>query len=105
MGASIRIVNNRLGEMRAKLPQATELAIDKFLADVDMYASARTPRRTGYLANARSRGKGWIQWDALYAAFVNFGTRYMAARPFATDAFNRASPGLMAALKDLESFL
>lgn len=105
MGVTIKVVHNRLPEMAAKLPVATELAIDKFLGDVDGYATARTPVRTGYLKNARSRGKGWIAWDAGYAAYVNFGTRHMAARPFASDAYNRALPGFMAALADLERFL
>lgn len=105
MGVTISVIHNRLGEMQSKLPGAVELAVDKFLGDVHAYAGARTPRRTGYLANSVSRGAMWIAWGALYAAYVNFGTRYMAARPFATDAFNRAIPGLMAALADLESFL
>jgi HK97 gp10 family phage protein len=57
-------------------------------------AGARTPRRTGRLAaSARIATDAQtltVSWGAPYAAYVNFGTRYMRARPFATDALEDA---------------
>jgi HK97 gp10 family phage protein len=52
----------------------------------------RTPVRTGYLLSTESlEQRGFwsfaIYARALYAAFVEFGTRYMAARLFMTRAF------------------
>jgi HK97 gp10 family phage protein len=57
-------------------------------------ASANTPRATGALANSGRVAAGTIgghpaqliTWGVRYAVFVNFGTRHMPARPFATDA-------------------
>jgi HK97 gp10 family phage protein len=57
-------------------------------------AAARTPRRTGRLAaSAHITAEAdvvRIAWGEPYGVFVNFGTRYMRARPFATDALEDA---------------
>jgi HK97 gp10 family phage protein len=57
-------------------------------------AQARTPRRTGRLAASASIDPAaqivTVTWGTSYAAYVNFGTRRMVARPFATDALEAA---------------
>ena len=58
-------------------------------------AQAATPRRTGRLAGSAritaDRDTVAVVWGATYAAYVNFGTRVMRARPFATDALEAAT--------------
>lgn len=62
--------------------------VNRILEDVRRF----TPVRTGYLLSTESlEQRGFwsfaIYARALYAAFVEFGTRYMAARLFMTRAF------------------
>lgn len=71
-------------------------------------ANQSTPRATGALARSLRLTQGTIDghpaqlltWGVRYAVFVNFGTRYMPARPFATDALAavtiKAEPALKA---------
>jgi HK97 gp10 family phage protein len=68
-------------------------------AEVARLAGPRTPRRTGALAasvSVRADGpsRATVRWGVPYAVFVNFGTRVMRPRPFATDALAAAEPVL-----------
>lgn len=62
--------------------------------------AARPPVRTGRLAASRSidtrADVAVLSWDAPYAGFVHYGTRYMPARPFATDAADQVDGRLTA---------
>lgn len=64
-------------------------------------ARARAPRRTGRLASSitvASEADGATVGTSLrYAPYVNFGTRYVAARPFLTAAAERGEPLALAA--------
>lgn len=68
-------------------------------AAVRRYATPRTPRATGALAGSLATDRGTVDgnpaalltWAARYAVFVNFGTRVMPGRPFATDALTAAT--------------
>jgi HK97 gp10 family phage protein len=59
-------------------------------------ATGRVPRATGTLAGSLSVSPGTVEgrpaqtltWGVRYAPYVNFGTRHMRARPFATDALD-----------------
>ncbi len=103
---SIRIKFNNLDEVAAKVPEAVEDIVTKGVHDIDAHATANTPVDTGKLKNSKSVEidgmKGRISWSAEYAAFVNFGTRKMAAQPFATDAAEKVFPSIEAALQELE---
>lgn len=71
-------------------------------------ASTRVPRRTGTLAGSLTGGRTTLDgrpavtltWGVRYAAFVNFGTNRMPARPFATDALAAAAADADRALAD-----
>lgn len=104
-GVTIIVRSNKLAAIAAALPDAVEMVLEKFMLDVDADATAHTPVDSGNLKNSRQPSKFRIYWPAHYAAYVNFGTRFMAARPFASDAVDRALPGLEAALDDLEGML
>ena len=101
---TVRLVvkSNNLPKIAARVPEAVDLAIDKFLSDVDANATADTPVDEGYLKNSKQREKRRIYWGANYAAYVNFGTIHMAAQPFASDAVAKCEPGFQAALRSLE---
>src|SRR5262245_54681212 len=72
---------------------------DRIARQVASDAGARTPRRTGALAGSLTVRGATIEanpatvltWGARYGVFVNFGTRYMRAQPFATDALATAT--------------
>jgi HK97 gp10 family phage protein len=100
-GVTIRVKFNRLGDIARELPEAAETIVDKFLTDVDADATINTPVDTGYLKNSKVREKNRIAWGADYAAYVNFGTRFMEAQPFASNAVEHALPGAEAAVADL----
>jgi HK97 gp10 family phage protein len=83
---------------------ATSLAdpadlLKQISARVATEATSRAPRRTGALAGSLSvagtmvagRPTAELTWGVRYAAFVNYGTRYMRAQPFATDALAAAA--------------
>lgn len=104
-GVTIRVKFNNLGAIAAAMPDAVDLVLEKFIIDVDADAAVNTPVDQGYLKNSREVGGKRIYWPAHYAAYQNFGTRFMAARPFATNAVDKAMPGAQAAFADLESML
>ena len=62
-------------------------------------AASRAPRATGALAGSMTAAGATVNglptatltWGVRYAAFVNFGTDRMPARPFATDALTAAA--------------
>jgi hypothetical protein len=98
---SIHVKFNHLEDVAEDLRGGVADIKDKFLSDVDAFATASAPVRTGNLKNNRTRDEDSVHWHAGYAAFVNSGTRYMAANPFVTNAVTRALPGAQSALDEL----
>lgn len=78
--------------------RATDLTDAHTAAARLVAAAARPPRRTGLLAASQtvdtSSDRATVSWWAAHAPFVHFGTRYMAAQPFAYDAADQAAPQL-----------
>ena len=82
-----------LGDAAAALADPAPLC-DQVAQRVASDAAGSTPRATGALANSlrvtggtrEGKPAAVLTWGVRYAVFVNFGTRYMRARPFATDA-------------------
>lgn len=105
MPATVRIKMNKLPQAQANLKPAVEEAGEKYLDEVDRIASGTVPVDTGNLKNSKVRSTGRIAWTAEYAGYVNFGTRFMAAQPFATDASEKALPQLQQALSEIEGRL
>jgi len=64
--------------------------IDEVIADtaeaIADGAYARAPRRTGYLASTIGSDATTAWVGANYATYVNYGTRWMAAQPFFSEA-------------------
>ena len=82
----------------AKLGDPADL-LREIAARVGADASTRAPRATGAMAGSMTAHGATVDglpaveltWGARYAAYVNFGTSRMAARPFATDALAAAA--------------
>ena len=70
----------------------------KWAANVKDAAKQLAPVRTGYLRSSLyAEIQGWtakIGAEASYAGFVEFGTRYMQARPYIYPALQRRLPQL-----------
>lgn len=49
-------------------------------------AFVRAPRRTGYMASTIDHDDNMVWVGADYASYVNYGTRWMAAQPFFSEA-------------------
>jgi len=87
-----------LSHAAGRLADPGDLLAD-IAARVGPDATARAPRATGAMAGSLStagttldgRPAVVLTWGVRYAAFVNFGTDRMRARPFATDALAAAA--------------
>jgi HK97 gp10 family phage protein len=100
-GVTIRVRFNDCAKVAGELKDGADAIVDKFLADVDADATENAPVRTGHLKNAKEREARRIHWTADYAAYVNYGTRFMAANGFVTNAVARNEPGAQEAYAEL----
>ena len=100
-GITIRVKFNDCAKLAGELAGEVDTIIDKFLTDVDADATMNAPVRTGHLKNARNREDRRIHWYADYAAYVDQGTRFMAANGFVTNAVERAEPGAQESMAEL----
>lgn len=98
--ASIVVAHNGFHALAGRLDTGLEAALDAGVAAGIAAADQRTPVDTGALrANKtiqRSPGFRSITWNQHYAAYVEFGTRKMAAQPFARAAVDAANPVIQA---------
>ena len=79
--------------------------VDEGMAKIEERAEEIVPVRTGYLRSTIYRKKtGFLGWEvgalAFYAGFVEFGTRYMRARPYLRPAVTEKMPEVREELKD-----
>jgi len=79
--------------------------VDEEMNKVTERARAIVPVRTGYLRSTiYSERTGFLGWEvgasAFYAGFVEFGTRYMRARPYLRPAIEEKMPEVCEELKD-----
>lgn len=98
-GGSVHVKFNHLPAIANAIPGLASDLIGKALQDTAARALPLTPVVTGHLKNSQHMSykpgdlHGSISWGADYAAFVNFGTRFMdprapgpATKGFATQA-------------------
>lgn len=102
MSATIRVVVNRLPALAGHVDTTLETALDAGVAAAIATADPLTPVDTGALrANKsieREAGGRTITWNQEYAAFNEWGTVNMSARPFATPGADAAVPVIEAEL-------
>lgn len=110
-GVRMKVVYNNIGSVKRALPNEVSQVVRKGTFDIDAHATANTPVDTGALKNSKQveiAGDGMsskISWSADHAIYVHEGTRRMAARPFAKDAFDKVAPSIVDALNQLASRL
>jgi HK97 gp10 family phage protein len=72
--------------------------LERWAVGVCEHAKGLTPVRTGYLRSSiYAKIQGWVAEigsEAAYAMFVEFGTRYMQARPYLYPAIQEHLPHL-----------
>jgi HK97 gp10 family phage protein len=78
---------------------------DDMMSEVTERGKEIVPVRTGRLRNSIYRKKtGFLGWEVgatmFYAGFVEFGTRYMRARPYLRPAIEEKMPEIREELKD-----
>lgn len=95
----VTIHYNRFPELQAKAPQVAKQAVQLTLLELVSAADPLTPVDTGNLKNAKEMGEDFVTWLAPYAAYVNYGTRNMAARPFVDQAVAQVQPMFVKAIE------
>jgi len=99
-------VTPKLRRFREKMPEKVTDEILRVGAQMEAYAKSIVPVRTGYLRSTivfRAFERPLMFWfgaTAPYASFVEFGTRFMAPRPYLRPALDAYLPRLMAAIKN-----
>jgi len=100
---------DRIREGLARAPHELRVVanrvVDEKMSKVTGRAREIVPVRTGYLRSTiYSERTGFLGWEvgasAFYAGFVEFGTRYMSARPYLRPAVEEKMPLVREALKD-----
>jgi HK97 gp10 family phage protein len=107
MKVHVRVTKNDIPAIAARLPDAVARIVNQNLLEAADRAITLVPVRTGRLRdsiNSRMTGRttGSISADTPYAAYVEYGTRFMAARPFLRPAMEQQRPRYLADLADLE---
>jgi HK97 gp10 family phage protein len=120
--ASAEVVFNHFGPMADALAQATKQVVVKTAFDLQAAAVIQAPIDTGFLRasiyTVTSQGStyqggskalppvdappddytAYVGVGAYYGVYVNYGTRYMAARPFWEPAIDQVRSGFDAAM-------
>lgn len=94
MSISVRVDTTKINELLATIPGNKNVAVRETANYILGVARTLAPVRTGHLrSNSEVEGEGGnslIKFNAEYAAYVELGTRKMAAQPFLTPAVEKA---------------
>lgn len=110
MSSRIVIKYNNFGKLASKLPQAVSLIVRKTAEDIEANAKTVVPVDTGKLKNSitsefPSLTKAIVAPHTDYAAYVEYGTRKMRARPYMRPSAEVIAPVFIEACKRLEEKL
>lgn len=103
----IRIVHNKLPELRRQAPELAKRVVSKTAFDLEAHAKSVVPVDTGLLRMSiftRFRQGGFVAEvgpSTHYAIYVEYGTKRMAARPYMRPAVEKVRPGFERAIKAL----
>jgi HK97 gp10 family phage protein len=103
----VRIVFNYLPKISAELQPAAIKIVSRSAANIESMAKEIVPVRTGTLRRSihqEPRGdalRKTIGPDTPYDAFVEYGTRYMAARPYMTPSAEHERRPFEQAIREL----
>lgn len=104
----IRVRSDRLPELRRDLSTSAARVTAKAAHDIEGQAKTRAPVDTGFLKSSiQAAPRSPLHWqvtvNAAYGAFVEFGTRKMAAQPYFVPAVAAVAPVYQAAMRRLMS--
>lgn len=102
---SVTVQYNHFGALARKLPSLASIAVRKAAIDIMTNARMAAPVLTGNLMNSiqvliESATSALVTVGAEYGIYVEFGTRYMAARPYFMPAVELVAPQFEAALRN-----
>lgn len=104
MSISVSVDTTKINELLSTIPGNKNKAVREAANYILGEARTLAPVRTGHLrSNSEVEGEGGnslIKFNAEYAAYVELGTRKMAAQPFLTPAVNRGEKRLIELLKE-----
>ncbi len=93
LSASVRVVRSVTGQYPLAMRREAVRIVLESLRIGEQAAKRDAPVRTGFMRNnieTEPRGMDGSLWSrASYSAHVNFGTRFMGARPFFTTGAKR----------------
>lgn len=98
------VAMNKLPKIAASMRTKADLIVTKTALDLEAQWKTRVPVDTGTLKNSvQATRVGHAHWRVLvgahYGIYVNYGTRFMAARPFYEPGIAAVRPQFMAAMK------
>lgn len=105
MSVTVVVRENHFPGMTGRLTVADRDIRMKWALDVRAASIPYTPVDTGALVNNVEVGVGSVHWVQDYAAYQNMGTVYIAPKLFANHGVDVATPGAMAAYRQLEDKL
>lgn len=102
---SIEVKKNQLGKLAAKSPTKASQIVRRTALRVKEVAAPFTPYDTGKLSGdvtttMQTKFLAVVRWNATYAIFQNYGTRYIAANGFAEKAVAILKPEFQSAIKE-----
>ena len=103
MSIELRVITNAIPSLIGRLQGTVQKALDVGVVTCLEVANPLTPVDTGMLRKNKTVAKGGntrtITWNQHYAAYVEFGTKKMAAQPFAKPGMDAALPAVAKALE------
>lgn len=104
MSISVSVDTTKINALLATIPGNKDKAVTSAAYYILGEARKLAPYRTGHLKNNSEvegdGGNSLIKFNAEYAAYVELGTRKMAAQPFLTPAVSRGEKRLIELLKE-----
>lgn len=108
MSITTRVVFNNFPAIKRNMVALAENATAKAAMDMEAGMKTRAPVDTGFLKNSiQARQVGPAHWrvtvGADYGIYLEYGTRFMSARPFFFPAVAEVGPSFMAAMRRITS--
>jgi len=103
-GIGVTILVNDLPRIAAEIRPKAEVVVAKIARDMEAGAKRRAPVDTGLLrASITARRVRELTWTlevgAEYGAYVEYGTRHMAAQPYLHPAYEEQRPRFLRAME------
>jgi hypothetical protein len=105
MSVTVEVRFNHFPGMPARLNGADRDIRMKWAQDVRAASIPYTPVDTGALVNNVTVEPGSVHWHQEYAAYQNMGTVFIAPKLFANHGADVATPGAIAAYRQIEGQL